>query len=921
MGQLSMKKLENTSTALIPTTSTIINFLMMVGTTADILIQPINNNPGLYYEDYRSVVLKKATWRVAIYLNITVWTREHLLFQSYIQLERHCFSKTPTPSCCLFKNTDILQQFRVIQQLQEKIKLARQTAIPPNTLRNPLSVTRTRSLARPTQLTFTPFSVHPRENLLQIEGASERVALEAVTSGKSSRICSLQIGLSEVTELQREEIRQLVDRILPTREVPVGCTSWAEHRIIVDESQRPVKQRYYPVSKKLEEDMHSQVRELLAAGHIRRSSSEWSSPVVMVCKANGSYRLCIDYRKINAVTKGEEQQAAFERIKALIASAPMLSRPSFEHEFVVQTDASDSGLGAVLTQTIDGEEKVLCFASRTLNKVDRNYSVTERECLAVLWAIQKFRPYVEGYRFRVITDHSSLRWLHNLRNPTGKLSRWSLELQQFDYIVEHRKGTKTSCRMHCLVCTKTRATKSKLRPSQLTKKSKIAETRRLGRIEAEAALIAEEDEARIAWAMRMENLSGIRDKATENSQRAQERQAQYYNKKRRDVTFKLNDKVWRRNRILSSGAKGIAAKLGRRFRGPCKVSKLLGSNVYQLIGESGELLEKVTAIDLKPCYGRSSTAESDERNSTTANVTSGKSTTAAVSDERKSAVTDVTSGELLATSNTDDGKIATKTKVKILENPRVAARKKSIKRVNHKKRKKPSGQNLSPESTKALDDNESDDAMSTTPTRRMTRAQAKLKQAQEHHKCAATLYPLVESALPEETLRVWQRSVAQRDTADEEQNNTKDRLKRLISFLQNEVGGEERTELALNGFGIPDQESKKKITSPTGRNAERATDTYNIPSCSALINASEKKCVPSEPTGLSSRLHNERKQAAIKSSKEHSNEIQDDNLIELEPEKQDVKSDDSWVHDFERDIPICVTSSGRRIKRPQRLNL
>ncbi|CAB0028436.1 unnamed protein product [Trichogramma brassicae] len=288
----------------------------------------------------------------------------------------------------------------------------------------------------------------------------------------------------------REEIRQLVDRILPTGEVPVGCTSWAEHRIIVDESQRPVKQRYYPVSKKLEEDMHSQVRELLAAGHIRRSSSEWSSPVVMVRKANGSYRQewipsrpgqdSSGYRNdraedaktatpiswhgvlvsqflenfatiadpLNRLLKkntkyiwGEEQQAAFGRIKALIASAPMLSRPSFEHEFVVQTDASDSGLGAVLTQTIDGEEKVLCFASRTLNKAERNYSVTERECLAVLWAIQKFRPYVEGYRFRVITDHSSLRWLHNLRNPTGKLSRWSLELQQFDYIVEHRKGT------------------------------------------------------------------------------------------------------------------------------------------------------------------------------------------------------------------------------------------------------------------------------------------------------------------------------------------------------------------------------------------------------------------------------------------------------------------------------------------------
>ncbi|CAB0028424.1 unnamed protein product [Trichogramma brassicae] len=126
---------------------------------------------------------------------------------------------------------------------------------------------------------------------------------KAVTSGKSSRICSLQIGLSEVTELQREEIRQLVDRILPTGEVPVGCTSWAEHRIIVDESQRPVKQRYYPVLRNSRRICTLRFESLLAAGHIRRSSSEWSSPVVMVRKANGSYRLCIDYRKLNAVTK------------------------------------------------------------------------------------------------------------------------------------------------------------------------------------------------------------------------------------------------------------------------------------------------------------------------------------------------------------------------------------------------------------------------------------------------------------------------------------------------------------------------------------------------------------------------------------------------------------------------------------------
>ena len=137
----------------------------------------------------------------------------------------------------------------------------------------------------------------------------------------------------------------------------------------------------------------------------------------------------------------EEQQRVFEHIKALVASAPVLHRPDFNSRFVIQTDASDSGLGAVLFQVIDGQERVLEFASRALTGAERNFSVTKRECLAVLWAIEKFRTYVEGYHFLAVTEHSNLRWIRSLRSPTGRLARWAFRLQMHNFDVEHTKGS------------------------------------------------------------------------------------------------------------------------------------------------------------------------------------------------------------------------------------------------------------------------------------------------------------------------------------------------------------------------------------------------------------------------------------------------------------------------------------------------
>lgn len=136
----------------------------------------------------------------------------------------------------------------------------------------------------------------------------------------------------------------------------------------------------------------------------------------------------------------DECEHAFNHIKEKLISAPILNCPNYDLPFFVQTDASAFGLGAVLTQQSADGEYVISYASRTLTKSERNLTVTEKECLAVIFGIEKFRPYLEGIKFTVITDHYSLLWLNNLKDPIGRLARWAVRLQQFDFDIVHRKG-------------------------------------------------------------------------------------------------------------------------------------------------------------------------------------------------------------------------------------------------------------------------------------------------------------------------------------------------------------------------------------------------------------------------------------------------------------------------------------------------
>lgn len=135
-------------------------------------------------------------------------------------------------------------------------------------------------------------------------------------------------------------------------------------------------------------------------------------------------------------------QEAFDTFKKCLISLPLLSYPDFSKPFTVHTDASLTAIGGVLSQfDSEGLEHPVGYCSRTLNRHERNYTVTERECLAVIYSYQQFRTYLHGVKFTVVTDHASLQWLKTLKDPEGRLARWAIKLQAFDYEIKHRAGS------------------------------------------------------------------------------------------------------------------------------------------------------------------------------------------------------------------------------------------------------------------------------------------------------------------------------------------------------------------------------------------------------------------------------------------------------------------------------------------------
>lgn len=134
------------------------------------------------------------------------------------------------------------------------------------------------------------------------------------------------------------------------------------------------------------------------------------------------------------------QEEAFCILRNALCSQPLLQYPDFTKPFVVTTDASQTAIGGILSQGTIGKDLPIAYTSRLLNDAEQNYSTIERELLAIVYAVNYFRPYLFGRKFQLVTDHKPLTWLNSVKDPTSRLVRWRLKLAEYDYEVIYKAG-------------------------------------------------------------------------------------------------------------------------------------------------------------------------------------------------------------------------------------------------------------------------------------------------------------------------------------------------------------------------------------------------------------------------------------------------------------------------------------------------
>jgi len=180
----------------------------------------------------------------------------------------------------------------------------------------------------------------------------------------------------------------------------------------------------------------TQIKQFLGlASYYRRfiqNFSDIASPMIQLTKKGEDF------------VWSDKCEKSFQKLKELLLTAPIVAYPNDEDEYILDTDASDIQIGAVLSQVQNGQEKVIAYGSRTLNKAERNYCVTDKELLSLRYFVEYYRQYLLGRKFVLRTDHQPLIWLFSLKEPKGRIARWIEILSTYDFSIIHRPGKK-----HC----------------------------------------------------------------------------------------------------------------------------------------------------------------------------------------------------------------------------------------------------------------------------------------------------------------------------------------------------------------------------------------------------------------------------------------------------------------------------------------
>ena len=140
------------------------------------------------------------------------------------------------------------------------------------------------------------------------------------------------------------------------------------------------------------------------------------------------------------VTWSDAAERAFGDLRRALCSEPVLLTPNFSLPLLVHTDASEVGLGAVLSQVQGGEEHPVMYVSRKLLPNEKNYSTAEKEALAIKWALDKLRYHLLGPELTLVTDHAPLKWMASAKASNTRVTRWFLALQDFRFQMDHRPG-------------------------------------------------------------------------------------------------------------------------------------------------------------------------------------------------------------------------------------------------------------------------------------------------------------------------------------------------------------------------------------------------------------------------------------------------------------------------------------------------